>query len=153
MSNDFKHLPKDVYLFGVDFPNVGDAQTPRYRAINIEKDLTSLEELKNICPMSRLPIAINLGEESAALWAKDDLGSGLLGLAIIGCNDQSQQSASPVSSSAQTEQEKHPVRVYVGKHNNYVMESVVTNENWVSDDKIKSMYGIFPKYYVFNSDE
>ncbi len=40
----------------------------------------------------------------------------LLGLAIIGCNDQSQQSASPVSSSAQTEQEKHPDRVYVGEH-------------------------------------
>ncbi|UTZ34589.1 hypothetical protein HB762_25945 [Vibrio campbellii] len=79
MSNDFKYLPKDVYLFGVDFPNVGDAQNPQYRAINIEKDLTSLEELKNICPMSRLPIAVNLGEESVAFWATDDLGRGLLG--------------------------------------------------------------------------
>ncbi|WP_104046282.1 hypothetical protein [Vibrio jasicida] len=77
----------------------------------------------------------------------------LLGLAIIGCNDQSQQSASPVSSSAQTEQEKHPDRVYVGEQNYYVMESAVTNENWVSDDKIKPMPGQFPKYYVFNSDE
>ena len=77
----------------------------------------------------------------------------LLGLAIIGCNDQSQQSASPVSSSAQTEQEKHPNRVYVGEHNYYVMESAVTNENWVSDDKIKPMPGKFPKYYVFNADE
>lgn len=77
----------------------------------------------------------------------------LLGLAIIGCNDQSQQSASPVSSSAQTEQEKHPDRVYVGEHNYYVMESAVTNENWVSDDKIKPMPRKFPKYYVFNSDE
>ncbi|TKF97500.1 hypothetical protein [Vibrio sp. F13] len=77
----------------------------------------------------------------------------LLGLAIIGCNDQSQQSASPISSSAQTEQEKHPDRVYVGEHNYYVMESAVTNENWVSDDKIKPMPGQFHKYYVFNSDE
>lgn len=77
----------------------------------------------------------------------------LLGLAIIGCNDQSQQSASPVSSSAQTEQEKHPDRVYVGEQNYYVMESAVTNENWVSDDKIKPMPGMFPKYYIFNSDE
>ncbi|TOM84768.1 hypothetical protein CGH68_22770, partial [Vibrio parahaemolyticus] len=77
----------------------------------------------------------------------------LLGLAIIGCNDQSQQSASPVSSSAQTEQEKHPDRVYVGEQNYYVMESAVTNENWVADDKIKPMPGKFPKYYVFNSDE
>ncbi|QFQ80351.1 SMP-30/gluconolactonase/LRE family protein [Vibrio harveyi] len=77
----------------------------------------------------------------------------LLGLAIIGCNDQSQQSASPVSSSAQTEQEKHPDRVYVGEQNYYVMESAVTNENWVSDDKIKPMPGQFPKYYIFNSDE
>ncbi|MEH0712500.1 hypothetical protein [Vibrio owensii] len=77
----------------------------------------------------------------------------LFGLAIIGCNDQSQQSASPVSSSAQTEQEKHPDRVYVGEQNYYVMESAVTNENWVSDDKIKPMPGQFPKYYVFNSDE
>lgn len=77
----------------------------------------------------------------------------LLGLAIIGCNDQSQQSASPVSSSAQTEQDKHPERVYVGEHNYYVMESAVTNENWVADDKIIPMPGKFPKYYVFNSDE
>ncbi|UUM32449.1 SMP-30/gluconolactonase/LRE family protein [Vibrio japonicus] len=77
----------------------------------------------------------------------------LLGLAIFGCNDQSRQSASPVSSSVLTEQEKHPDRVYVGEHNYYVMESAVTNENWVSDDKIKPMSGQFPKYYVFNSDE
>ncbi|OMO25551.1 TolB family protein [Vibrio lentus] len=77
----------------------------------------------------------------------------LLGLAIIGCNDQSQQSASPISSSAQTEQEKHPDRVYVGEQNYYVMESAVTNENWVSDDEIQPMPGQFPKYYVFNSDE
>ncbi|MGR3962807.1 hypothetical protein K9868_25410, partial [Vibrio lentus] len=71
----------------------------------------------------------------------------------MGCNDQSQQSASPISSSAQTEQEKHPDRVYVGEQNYYVMESAVTNENWVSDDKIKPMAGQFSKYYVFNSDE
>ena len=79
MSNDLKYLPTDIYLFGVDFPHVGDAQNPQYRAIDIEKDLTSLEELKNIRPMSRLPIAINLGEESAALWATDDLDRGVLG--------------------------------------------------------------------------
>ncbi|KIF50521.1 hypothetical protein [Vibrio owensii] len=74
MSNDFKYLPTDIYLFGVDFPNVGDVQNPQYKALNTEKDLTSLQELKNIRLMSRLPIAINLGEESAALWATDDLG-------------------------------------------------------------------------------
>ena len=79
MSNDFKYLPTDVYLFGVDFPNVGDAQNPRYKALNIEKDLTSLEELKKIRPMSRLPIAKNLGDERAALWATGDLGRTLLG--------------------------------------------------------------------------
>lgn len=87
MSNDFKHLPTDIYLFGVDFPNVGDAQNPRYKALNIEKDLTSLEELKNIRPMSRLPIAINLGEESAALWATDDLGR----LHVLGDSTQKNQ--------------------------------------------------------------
>ncbi|UTZ34593.1 hypothetical protein HB762_25970 [Vibrio campbellii] len=79
MSNDLKYLPTDVYLFGVDFPNVGDAQNPQYKELNIEKDLTSLEELKKIRPMSRLPIAKNLGEESVAFWATDDLGRGLLG--------------------------------------------------------------------------
>ncbi|PMO47401.1 cell envelope biogenesis protein OmpA [Vibrio sp. 10N.222.52.B12] len=87
MSNDLKYLPTDVYLFGVDFPNVGDAQNPRYKALNIEKDLTSLEELKNIRPMSRLPIAINLGEESAALWATDDLGR----LHVLGDSTQKNQ--------------------------------------------------------------
>ncbi|NAX21084.1 hypothetical protein [Vibrio sp. V39_P1S14PM300] len=79
MSNDFKYLPTDIYLFGVDFPNVGDAQNPQYKELHLEKDLTLLEQIKNIRPMSRLPIAINLGEESAALWATDDLGRGVLG--------------------------------------------------------------------------
>ncbi len=69
---------------------LGDAQNPQYKELNIEKDLTSLEELKKIRPMSRLPIAKNLGEESAALWATDDLGR----LHVLGDSIQKNQKTS-----------------------------------------------------------
>lgn len=60
------------------FLMLGDAQNPQYKELHLEKGLTLLEQIKNIRPMSRLPIAKNLGEESAALWATDDLGCGVL---------------------------------------------------------------------------
>ena len=56
MSNDLKYLPTDVYLLGVDFPNVGDAQNPQYKELNIVKDLTSLEELKKFALCHGFPL-------------------------------------------------------------------------------------------------
>ncbi|PQJ69807.1 hypothetical protein BTO01_00310 [Vibrio jasicida] len=79
MSNDFKYLPTDIYLFGVEYPTVDGKKGSEYVDVNSGDNLAVIESLKNIRPMSRLPIAINLGEESAALWATDDLGRGLLG--------------------------------------------------------------------------
>ncbi|MGF1747204.1 hypothetical protein [Vibrio cionasavignyae] len=87
MNNDLKYLPTDIYLFGVEYPNVEDKKNPQYKELNTEKNLTAMEELKNIRPMSRLPIAINLGEESAALWATDDLGR----LHVLGDSTQKNQ--------------------------------------------------------------
>ncbi|WP_282250500.1 hypothetical protein [Vibrio campbellii] len=74
MSNDFKYLPTDIYLFGVEYPTVDGKKGSEYVDVNSGDNLAVIESLTYIRPMSRLPIAKNLGEESAALWATDDLG-------------------------------------------------------------------------------
>lgn len=87
MSNDFKYLPTDIYLFGVEYPTVDGKKGSAYADVNSADNLEVIEALSNIRPMSRLPIAKNLGEESAGLWATDDLGR----LHVLGDSTQKNQ--------------------------------------------------------------
>lgn len=87
MSDNFNYLPTDIYLFGVEYPTVDGKDSSEYIDVNSVSNITTIDALKNTRLMPRLPIAINLGEDDAALWVSDDLGR----LHVLGSSTQKNQ--------------------------------------------------------------
>ena len=66
------NLSAKFYLFGVDYPFKVDGVRV-YDNLNTMSHLDP-EKIKNIRPMSRLPVAVNLDSDWLQLWGTDHLG-------------------------------------------------------------------------------